>query len=211
MQRPPQRAARWAPLLAALLALPACNAPTHAESTRQVAPGGQEHEVTIKASRELGTLKTRLGEEKYAGVMCSTCHSMPGDKPPATRPEELTEFHTGMKFTHGELTCNSCHNPDDRGTLRKADGTVVAFEDTMQLCAQCHGPQFRDYSNGAHGGMNGYWDLKQGPRVRNNCVNCHDPHDPAFPSMHSAPPPRDRFLGAPHGKDAHTEAGGTHR
>jgi cytochrome c553 len=175
----------------------ACDAPTSAEPT-SAEPTSKRYETTIVASRELGTLKTRVGEEEFAGVMCSTCHSIPGEGPPAERPTELEEFHTGMQFGHGALTCNSCHNPDDRNTLRAANGKTIAFEDTMELCGQCHGPQTRDYRNGAHGGMNGYWDLSKGPRVRNNCVNCHDPHDPAFPTMMPAPPPRDRFFGDSH-------------
>jgi hypothetical protein len=70
----------------------------------------------------------------------------------------------------------------------------VDFEDGMQLCAQCHGPQHRDYLRGAHGGMQGYWDSGRGPKVRNNCLHCHDPHAPKFPAMHPASGPNDRFL-----------------
>lgn len=161
----------------------------------QAAP--KSFDTTIVASRELGTLRTRVGQEAFAGVMCATCHSMEVDKAPAEWPTDLQDFHTGMTFTHGALTCNSCHNPEDRSTLRAANGKPVAFEDTMELCGQCHGPQMRDYRHGAHGGMKGYWDLDQGPRVRNNCVNCHDPHDPRYPRMMPEPPPRDRFFGKP--------------
>ena len=95
---------------------------------------------------------------------------------------------------HGDLSCLSCHNPDDYGTLRLADQRAVLYRDVMTLCAQCHGPQYRDYLHGAHGGMNGYWDLTKGPRTRNSCIHCHDPHAPAFPSMRPTFKPRDRFL-----------------
>ena len=76
--------------------------------------------------------------------------------------------------------------------------------DALRLCAQCHGPQYRDYRHGAHGGMRGHWDLSRGPRERNHCVACHDPHAPAFGQFEPVPGPRDRFTGAaaPHG-DAH--------
>ncbi|TDP76077.1 cytochrome c3 family protein [Bradymonas sediminis] len=166
-------------------------------------PGPKRYGTTIVASRELGTLKTRVGKEEFAGVMCSTCHTIDIDKAPAEYPTELEDFHKGMKFTHGALTCNSCHNPADRNTLRAANGKVIEFEDTMELCGQCHGPKLRDYQNGAHGGMSGYWDLDKGPRVRNNCINCHDPHDPVYPSMMPAPPPRDRFFGGANKGSAH--------
>lgn len=191
--------------------LVACNSPTSADPIR---PGDEanepKHEVVIKTSRELGTLKARVGEEEFAGVQCSTCHSLPSQEPPASRPEGLDEFHTAMEFGHGELTCNSCHSPEDRDKLRLADGRNIAFEETMDLCGQCHGPQKRDYDMGSHGGMKGYWDLSQGGRERNNCVNCHDPHDPAFPSMHPAPPPRDRFLDSPHADEHSSSDRGDH-
>jgi hypothetical protein len=157
---------------------------------------GQEprYGTEIVAARELGTLKSRVGDEAYAGVECGVCHSLPDEGPPASRPSDLEDFHTGMQFDHGELTCNSCHHPDDRDLLRRADGRPIEFEQTMDLCGQCHGTQMRDYRRGAHGGMKGHWNLDDGPRVRNNCVNCHDPHKPAFPSMMPAPPPQDPLL-----------------
>lgn len=164
------------------------------------------HDVTIVASRELGTLKARVDDDQFAGVRCGVCHSLPTESAPAQRPEELEEFHTDMQFTHGDLTCNACHHPDDRDLLRLADGQAIEFSDTMTLCGQCHGMQMRDYRRGAHGGMKGYWDLSAGPRTRNNCVNCHDPHDPPFPAMLPAAPPRDRFMkpgGDHHGEDVH--------
>ena len=62
----------------------------------------------------------------------------------------------------------------------------------MRLCAQCHGPQFRDYGKGAHGGMEGHWDLSRGGRTRNHCVDCHDPHVPAIRQVQPAGRARDR-------------------
>ncbi|MCA9290696.1 MAG: hypothetical protein KDA25_06185, partial [Phycisphaerales bacterium] len=100
----------------------------------------------------------------------------------------------GMSFVHGDLACYSCHNPDDANTLRRADQTTVAYPDVKTLCAQCHGAKARDYDHGAHGGMNGYWDLTRGPRTRNTCIDCHDPHVPKFPMMIPTFKPRDRFL-----------------
>ncbi len=99
-----------------------------------------------------------------------------------------------MRYAHGERTCLSCHNARDYDTLRLADGSALAYRNVIKLCAQCHGPQYRDYRHGSHGGMNGYWDLSRGPRYRNNCVDCHDPHAPAYPRVRPAPPPRDRFF-----------------
>ena len=129
-----------------------------------------------------------------AMATCVSCHATRAAEPENSATDDLDEFHQGLTVKHGSLSCVSCHNADDYGTLRLADGKKVEFTDVMTLCAQCHGPQFRDYQHGSHGGMTGYWDLTRGPRQRNNCVDCHDPHAPAYVGVHPAPPPRDRFL-----------------
>ena len=130
-------------------------------------------------------------------VSCSTCHAtrQPNNENKST--QDLDEFHVGLTVAHGSISCLSCHNPDDYDALKLADGTRVEFEDVMTLCAQCHGPQTLDFQNGAHGGMNGYWDLSRGPQTRNNCVDCHNPHSPQFPNMMPTFKPRDRFLEKP--------------
>jgi len=125
---------------------------------------------------------------------CSTCHATRPANSNNRSPADLDEFHQSMTFAHGKVSCLSCHNPDNYDTLRLADGSAVEYADVMNLCAQCHGPQTRDYHHGAHGGMNGYWDRSRGPQTRNNCVDCHDPHAPSFPAMKPTFKPRDRFL-----------------
>ena len=109
-------------------------------------------------------------------VSCVTCHSARGPRPLPKQASELKEFHVGMKFQHGKLECGSCHDDSaPHRLLHLASGEKVEMPQAMRLCAQCHGPQKRDYDHGAHGGMNGYWDRSRGERVRNNCVDCHDP------------------------------------
>jgi formate-dependent nitrite reductase cytochrome c552 subunit len=127
-----------------------------------------------------------------AGVSCMTCHSTRephrangvGGALPKT-------FHQGLAYVHAGQSCLSCHHADDYDSLRLADGRKLAFRDSQQLCAQCHGPQTRDYLNGSHGGMRGYWDKSRGGRERNSCIDCHDPHAPAFPAMIPVFAPRD--------------------
>jgi formate-dependent nitrite reductase cytochrome c552 subunit len=123
---------------------------------------------------------------------CSTCHTTTKPNLDTSRTEDLDQFHQGLNYNHGNLTCLSCHNSTDYDSLRLADTRPVAFADSMTLCSQCHGPQRRDYDMGLHGGMNGYWDLTRGGRTRNTCINCHDPHAPAFPLVLPVLPPRDR-------------------
>jgi hypothetical protein len=137
-----------------------------------------------------------------AEVRCNTCHATRVPNLSARSADDFKDFHQGLKFQHGKLTCLSCHHADDYESLRHADGRKIGFPQVMDLCSQCHGPQARDYAHGAHGGMTGYWDLSRGPRDRNNCIDCHDSHAPAFPKARPVFAPKDRF--PPHReKDVH--------
>lgn len=131
---------------------------------------------------------------RFGSVACSTCHSFRVPDFANRTPGDLHQFHQNIPMAHGTLACYSCHNPEDTDTLRLADTTVVEYPDVMTLCAQCHASEAKAYVHGAHGGMNGYWDLTRGPRTRNNCIDCHDPHVPKFPSMQPTFKPHDRFL-----------------
>lgn len=143
------------------------------------------HPVIIRTPVE--TPRVWTGETNWRGeavsVACSTCHATTRPNPATRSAEQLDEFHQGLTFQHGNLSCLSCHNSSNYDQLRLADGSGLKFKDVMQLCAQCHGPQYRDYRNGSHGGMNGYWNLKEGSRTRNSCVDCHDPHSPEYRAM----------------------------
>lgn len=154
------------------------------------------HGVTIR--RPNGPPRFDIGLTSMHGeklnVACSTCHTAREPNILNRTTADLDEFHKGMGFSHGNLSCLACHNPKNYDTLHLADRTPLDFQDVMSLCSQCHGTQRRDYDHGAHGGMTGYWDLSRGPRVRNNCVDCHHPHQPKFPKMNPTFKPRDRFL-----------------
>lgn len=154
------------------------------------------HRVEIHRPGALGRLDTAITDASGApvGVACATCHS-PGVSTPIAEGEGPPErFHGAVKLQHGSLVCESCHDAD-RTLLHLADGATLEFGDTMTLCSQCHGTQRRSYDHGAHGGMSGYYDLRQGPRLRNNCVDCHAPHGPKYPNFLPVFPPRDRFFG----------------
>lgn len=139
-------------------------------------------------------------------VSCSTCHDTRTPDFTTNHADQLNEFHQGLKFAHGGQSCLSCHNSGDYNTLKRSDGQPLDFSQSLQLCAQCHGPQYRDYRNGSHGGMTGYWDLKQGPRERNHCTDCHDPHQPHYPLVQPVFPPKP-IIGegkqSPHGESTH--------
>jgi hypothetical protein len=162
------------------------------------APSGKVYASVVNTPEKLSSIETgrRDSHGKPVRVACDECHSQLGPQPIPERASELRDFHRGLSFEHGDLACKSCHAGGDHALLKLASGEGVAMQNALRLCAQCHGPQYRDYRRGAHGGMSGYWDLSRGPRARNNCVDCHDPHSPAFPSVKPAPPPRDRIAPA---------------
>lgn len=130
------------------------------------------------------------------GPRCATCHE--GVVRPDGNPERM---HADLVFAHGDLSCDACHGADRLG-LELADGTALDFGDALRLCAQCHGPQTRDYRRGSHGGMRGYWDLRRGPRERNHCLDCHGAHAPAFVGGAPVAAPVDRGLHPSHTEGA---------
>ncbi len=166
-----------------------------APPTADLTAPAHQHPVEIRRPSRVSGVST--GQVDAQGhlvtVACATCHSLLGKPEPQTLELTSVEYHS-FEFAHGNLTCNSCHDPEAPLQLRFADGNPVAEEDLIDLCSQCHGPQRTDFDHGAHGGMTGYWDLSRGPRTRNHCVSCHAPHAPAIPQIRPTFKPKDRFL-----------------
>jgi formate-dependent nitrite reductase cytochrome c552 subunit len=160
------------------------------------------HSVVIR--KPTGPPKVKLAstdpQQRTAEVACSTCHSIRPPNLENRSSSTLDEFHQGFEFTHGQLACYSCHNPSNSDSLRLADGSEVAYTEVLTLCSQCHSKQAESFAHGAHGGMNGHWDLSRGPQTKNNCIDCHDPHSPKYPQMVVTFKPKDRFNSA---EDSH--------
>lgn len=150
------------------------------------------HPTTVRWPEAAAGLRTqaRTPREEPIVVACSICHDGPKGGMAARNPQGRV-VHASVSLSHGGLSCYACHDREERDRLHLADGQHVAFADAINLCAQCHGPQKRDYDHGAHGGMNGYWDLSRGPRERNHCLVCHGAHAPAVPVVYPEPPPTD--------------------
>jgi len=202
----------WVPLIAipvlavaVVMASQALSDKPDVENSTTADAQSPRHPVVIRQPAGPPTINT--GQLDSAGkpivANCTTCHTTKPPNPRRVHGKDLVDFHQGLTTNHGDRSCLSCHNPDDYNQLRLADGKPVAFTDVMTLCAQCHGPQFKDYQHGAHGGMTGYWDLTKGPRARNNCIDCHDPHAPQYPKMMPVFRPNDRFLRPATSEDAH--------
>lgn len=188
--------ARWFLLLFTASAACARDYPDASRLWAAPAVASASYPETVHSPSALGRLDTRStnASGETVGIACATCHA-PGVGPALAEGDGPPEhFHDAVRLEHGGLACASCHD-QDRTRLRLADGTTLEFGDAIRLCAQCHGPQYRDYQHGAHGGMSGYWDLSSGPRERNHCLDCHAAHDPAYPSFLPVSPPKDRHMG----------------
>ena len=116
---------------------------------------------------------------------CSDCHAY---TTPNLERRTLTDEHTDIVLNHaeGQRWCLDCHNPDDRDTLRLVSGDVIPFSESYLLCGQCHGDKYRDWREGLHGKVTGYWN---GDKQYMLCAHCHNPHDPTFKQMKPLPPP----------------------
>jgi hypothetical protein len=127
-------------------------------------------------------------------ISCASCHANFQPNAAIRSGEQLVEFHQGLIFSHGKLTCLSCHHSKNYNLLRLANEEPLEYSQTQVLCSQCHSKQNTDYEHGAHGGMNGHWNIERGTRVRKRCIDCHDPHSPSFPAMVPTFRSHDRFL-----------------
>jgi len=84
---------------------------------------------------------------------CSQCHAgMPANK--TRRKLEMMHQDIELKHMPGGW-CFDCHNPDNRDTLRLANGKTVKFEESYNLCGQCHGTILREWKAGLHGKRTG--------------------------------------------------------
>ena len=118
---------------------------------------------------------------------CSDCHA-DMETNPARRELEDEHVEISEMFNHAseQRWCLDCHNQDDRDKLRLANGDLVSFEESYNLCGQCHGTIFRDWKAGIHGKRTGEWNGRKQYRL---CVHCHNPHSPRFKPIKPLPPP----------------------
>lgn len=130
--------------------------------------------------------RTPIGDPPMAHIggvdqRCSDCHELfeSADKTFA----EITQ-HQNLVSQHGRLEhCSRCHALNDKNRLVLQDGSKIGFADARLLCAQCHGPTFRDWEEGTHGKVIGSWKRDSELRRKLDCIECHDPHAPAYPPL----------------------------
>ena len=124
---------------------------------------------------------------------CMDCHML---FPSPAGTQQLLRQHENVVLDHGlNDRCLNCHDNADRDRLVLHDGATIGYEQVELLCAQCHGPTYRQWQRGGHGRTTGYWDGQLGPRRRLGCTECHDPHAPAFDKFTPLPGPNTLRMG----------------
>ena len=114
------------------------------------------------------------------------CHEA---REPDPTERALVTFHAGRRIEHGPAIhwCDDCHSIAEPDHLVSLDGaTAISFDESDQVCAQCHGEKHRDWAVGIHGLSTGGW---RGPVQRRLCTACHDPHTPDRIRLEALPPP----------------------
>jgi hypothetical protein len=104
---------------------------------------------------------------------CSKCHNY---RHTDKKKRNLELYHTNIVLKHAEEQqwCFNCHEGDK---LKLANGELIGYERSYNLCGQCHGTIIRDWKAGIHGKRTGRWN---GEKLYRLCVSCHDPHQPKF-------------------------------
>lgn len=123
---------------------------------------------------------------------CMDCHVIIDAKPHSTDLHQ----HANIKLQHGLNTrCVNCHDAKDRNKLATLDNKTFDYAQASQLCAQCHGPVYRQWERGIHGKTLGYWDTKLGKAEKLTCTQCHNPHHPRFDPIKPLPGPNTLRMG----------------
>jgi len=116
---------------------------------------------------------------------CTQCHAAMEPNPEI---RELNAPHDSeIQHGRGRIWCLSCHDLDNRNTLKTLLGEPVDFDEAHLVCGGCHANRHKDWYFGAHGKRVANW---QNDRTLYNCTHCHNPHSPAIkPRAPKAAPP----------------------
>lgn len=125
-------------------------------------------------------------KDKMQYFPCSSCHEyIPAN--PAPRILEQAPHYSEVRHGRTNMWCNTCHQLEDKNSLRTVFGDPVNFDDSYLVCAQCHSRVYEDWQYGAHGKRQKRW---RGGREIDTCTHCHNPHiNPGFEPRQPLPPP----------------------
>lgn len=148
--------------------------------------------VSISSEEHLDDIKTiKITEGDHSFLIperksqiksykCTECHSKPLKE--IEKDGSGKKAHWNLHINHADnktMNCATCHNTSDMDNLNSLTGKKIDFNNSYNLCSQCHTKQFEDWKGGAHGKRIGGWAP---PRASMTCVNCHNPHDPHIKS-----------------------------
>ena len=134
---------------------------------------------TIEITEGENTFLIPERKSQIKSYACIECHSKPLKE---MQNKDVKKAHWDIKLVHANqntMNCITCHNPDNMDNLKSLTGNEIDFNNSYNLCNQCHTKQFEDWKGGAHGKRIGGWAP---PRASLTCVNCHNPHKPHFES-----------------------------
>ncbi|MFC2109041.1 cytochrome C [Bacteroidota bacterium] len=137
---------------------------------------------TIKIAEGGHTFLIPERKGQIKSYACSECHTKPLAqlKGISTGSAHIKKAHWNLTLKHADehtMNCATCHNGNDMNNLKSLTGAKIDFNNSYNLCKQCHTKQFEDWKGGAHGKRLESW---ANPRVSMTCVNCHNPHKPSF-------------------------------
>jgi len=165
----------------------------------EVHDAGIETSVEDSKHAEPRFLKTVIAprSKQLEHFPCVECHDNINVRKPTLPPHGR---HRRMTFKHMRevVQCYMCHDSENLDKLHLITGESVSFDDSHDLCGQCHSEKKRDWDIGAHGKYVGGW---RGVRYKFTCVDCHDAHKPGMGQMKAVPPPPFPRFGIP--KEAH--------
>jgi len=110
---------------------------------------------------------------------CNKCHNVPLTKMVSDDPTGK-KAHWQIRLEHADhkiMDCATCHNSDNLEYLQAQNHRSISFNNSYDVCRQCHSTQYNDWLGGAHGKNISVW---LPPRLAKNCVDCHNPHSPGL-------------------------------
>ncbi len=125
---------------------------------------------------------------KYVGYWCNLCH---GKMLPNPEEREIHAEGHPSSLKHGEFWCLNCHNLNDRDYLKLINGKLIPFNQSPELCGECHGQVYNEWKEEIHGRWVGSIN---NPIADVICVDCHNPHSPKFSPIEPMPTPQEKLL-----------------
>ena len=135
---------------------------------------------TIEITEEGHTFLIPERKSQIKSFECTECHSKPLDELKGKGHGQ--KAHWDLTLVHANektMNCSTCHDGSNMDELKSLTGTNIDFNNSYNVCSQCHSKQFNDWKGGAHGKRIESWAP---PRASLTCVNCHNPHNPSFDS-----------------------------